>query len=98
MQAIGEDLEARNPAAARRVGSRIRETIDLRLKFPSMGYKGAHRGRGKCWCRGCPTSSCIGSKATRTKSGWPSLASITALGTVPGNDSEDHAAQDHGSP
>jgi toxin ParE1/3/4 len=44
MEALSEYLEARNPDPARRVGSRIRETIDLLLKFPNLGHKGAQPG------------------------------------------------------
>jgi toxin ParE1/3/4 len=44
MEAIAEYLEARNPDAARRIGSRIQETVNLLLKFPSMGHKGAQPG------------------------------------------------------
>jgi toxin ParE1/3/4 len=44
MEAISEYLAERNPDAALRVGSRIRETIDLLLKFPNMGRKGAQQG------------------------------------------------------
>ena len=44
METISENLESRNPAAALRVGSRIRETIDLLVKFPNVGHKGAQPG------------------------------------------------------
>jgi toxin ParE1/3/4 len=44
MDAIAEYLEARNPDAARKVGSRIQETIRLLLDFPNMGRKGAQAG------------------------------------------------------
>jgi toxin ParE1/3/4 len=44
MEAIAEYLEARNPDAARRVGSRIGDTINLLLNFPHMGHKGVQPG------------------------------------------------------
>ncbi len=44
MEAIAEYLEARNPEAARRVGARIGDMINLLLKFPNMGHKGALPG------------------------------------------------------
>jgi plasmid stabilization system protein ParE len=44
MEAIAEYLEAKNRDAAQRVGARIRETINLLLKFPGMGHKGAQPG------------------------------------------------------
>jgi toxin ParE1/3/4 len=44
MEDIAEYLEARNPVAGRQVGSRIRETINLLLKFPNMGHKGTQPG------------------------------------------------------
>jgi toxin ParE1/3/4 len=70
MEAIAEYLEARNPDAARRVGSRIRETINLLLKFPSMGHKGALPGTREMLVPRLPYISCIGSKATQMRSGW----------------------------
>src|SRR5579871_3859558 len=75
MAAISEYLEARNPDAARRVGSRIRETIDLLLNFPNMGHKGAQPGTREMLV---PRLSCIiVYRIERDASGWQSRASIT---------------------
>jgi len=40
LDAIAEYIGARNPDAARRIGARIQETIDLLRAFPNMGHKG----------------------------------------------------------
>jgi plasmid stabilization system protein ParE len=37
LDAISEYIIERNPDAARRVGARIRETIDLLVGFPDIG-------------------------------------------------------------
>lgn len=44
LDAIAEYVGAQNPDAARRIGARIEETIDLLLAFPKMGHKGALPG------------------------------------------------------
>jgi toxin ParE1/3/4 len=44
MEAIAEYIEARNPEAARKVGARIGDVVNLLLKFPNMGRKGAQPG------------------------------------------------------
>jgi toxin ParE1/3/4 len=40
LDAISEYITERNPDAARRVGTRIRETINLLAAFPDMGHDG----------------------------------------------------------
>jgi addiction module RelE/StbE family toxin len=41
LEDIAEYISERNPDAARRVGARIRETIELVATFPEMGHSGA---------------------------------------------------------
>jgi len=44
LDSIAEYLTERSPAAARAVGERIRETIDLLTVFPMIGHEGALPG------------------------------------------------------
>jgi toxin ParE1/3/4 len=52
-----EYVSGRNPEAARRVGARIRETIDLLAAFPEIGRDGALAGTRELVVPGCPTLS-----------------------------------------
>jgi toxin ParE1/3/4 len=54
LNAISEYIGARNPDAARRVGSRIQETIDLVATFPNMGHKGKLPGTREMVVPGLP--------------------------------------------
>jgi plasmid stabilization system protein ParE len=54
LEAIAEYVAERNPAAAVRVGSRIRETIDLLGKFPTMGRNGILEGTREFVVTGLP--------------------------------------------
>jgi toxin ParE1/3/4 len=47
-------MTKRNPDAARRVGARIRETIDLLAAFPKMGHEGALSGTCEMVVPGLP--------------------------------------------
>jgi len=52
--AISEYITERNPDAARRVGTRIRETIDLLATFPEIGHEGALSGTREMVVPGLP--------------------------------------------
>jgi len=54
LDAIAEYIAERNPEAARRVGARIRETIDLLAAFPHMGHEGALTGTREMGVPGLP--------------------------------------------
>jgi toxin ParE1/3/4 len=54
LDTIAEYIGARNPDAARRVGSRIQEIIDLLVKFPNMGHKGKLPGTREMGVPGLP--------------------------------------------
>ena len=51
---IAEYISERNPEAARRVGARIRETIELLAAFPDMGHNGALAGTRELVVPGLP--------------------------------------------
>jgi plasmid stabilization system protein ParE len=71
LDAISEYITKRNPDAARRVGARIRETIDLLVAFPDIATKERSRERAKWSCRDCLTLSSIALKlAMRTRSSF----------------------------
>jgi addiction module RelE/StbE family toxin len=44
LDAIASYIGKQNPQAARAIGARIRESIDLLAKFPNMGHQGALPG------------------------------------------------------
>ena len=44
LEAIADYIGERNPDAARRVGARIREAIELLTDFPLIGHSGALAG------------------------------------------------------
>lgn len=54
LQQIGEFLRSRNPAAARRIGGRVREIVDLLTAFPEMGHPGILTGTREMWVPGTP--------------------------------------------
>ncbi len=54
LEAIAEYLTERNPAAARRVGRRIREMIKLLAAVPLMGHGGALPGTREMGVPGLP--------------------------------------------
>jgi toxin ParE1/3/4 len=54
LNAIAEYIAEQNPDAARRVGSRIRETIDLLTAFPHMGRVGVMPGTREMVVPGLP--------------------------------------------
>jgi plasmid stabilization system protein ParE len=54
LDAIADYIAERNPDAARRVGSRIRETIDLLTSFPYMGRAGVLAGTREMVVPGLP--------------------------------------------
>jgi toxin ParE1/3/4 len=54
LEAIAEYIAERNPDAAIRVGSRIRETIELLSKFPLMGRNGTLMGTREFVVTGLP--------------------------------------------
>jgi toxin ParE1/3/4 len=54
LDAISEYIAKRNPDAARRVGARLRETIDLLAAFPDMGHEGALPGTYEMVVPGLP--------------------------------------------
>jgi plasmid stabilization system protein ParE len=54
LEAIAEYIAARNPDAARRVATRIRETIDLLASFPMMGRTGVLAGTREMVVPGLP--------------------------------------------
>jgi toxin ParE1/3/4 len=54
LDAIAEYIAERNPDAARRVGARIRETIDLLSAFPHIGHEGALAGTREMSVPGLP--------------------------------------------
>ncbi len=54
LDAISEYIIERNPDAARRVGARIRETIDLLVAFPDIGHQGALSGTREMVVPGLP--------------------------------------------
>jgi plasmid stabilization system protein ParE len=77
LDSIGEYISQRNPEAARRVGTRIRETTELLAAFPYKDTKARLRLHARLSCRPCPTSSCIESKPEMMKPS-SSSAFITA--------------------
>jgi len=54
LDAISEYITERHPDAARRVGARIRETIDLLVAFPDIGHQGALSGTREMVVPGLP--------------------------------------------
>jgi toxin ParE1/3/4 len=54
LDAISDYITERNPDAARRVGARIRETIDLLVAFPGIGHEGALSGTREMVVPGLP--------------------------------------------
>jgi toxin ParE1/3/4 len=54
LEAIAEYIAARNPNAARRVATRIRETIELLTSFPMMGRTGILAGTREMVVPGLP--------------------------------------------
>jgi toxin ParE1/3/4 len=54
LDAIADYIAARNPEAARGVGARIRETIDLLASFPHMGNNGSLPGTREMVVPGLP--------------------------------------------
>jgi toxin ParE1/3/4 len=54
LEDIGEFLTARNPEAARRIGERLREMIDLLAAFPEMGHVGTMADTREMAVRGTP--------------------------------------------
>jgi toxin ParE1/3/4 len=54
LDAISEYITERNPDAARRVGTRIRETIGLLAAFPGMGHGGVLPGTREMIVPGLP--------------------------------------------
>ena len=54
LEDIAEYLFERNPDAARRVGARIRETIELLAAFPELGHDGALVGTRELVVPGMP--------------------------------------------
>ncbi|HWN49895.1 MAG TPA: type II toxin-antitoxin system RelE/ParE family toxin [Xanthobacteraceae bacterium] len=54
LDAIAQYIDERNPDAARRVGSRIQETINLLAAFPHMGHEGALSGTREFVVPGLP--------------------------------------------
>jgi toxin ParE1/3/4 len=54
LDAIAEYIAERNPNASRRVGARIRETIDLLAAFPYMGHVGELPGTREMVVPGLP--------------------------------------------
>jgi hypothetical protein len=54
LDAISEYITEQNPDAARRVGARIRETIDLLAAFPIWAMKARCGKRAKWSYRDCP--------------------------------------------
>ena len=54
LDAIAEYIAERNPDAARRVGARIQETIDLLTSFPMMGRVGVLAGTREMVVPGLP--------------------------------------------
>src|SRR5262245_13044752 len=54
LEAIAEYLNERSPAAARSVGQRIRETIQLLADFPMIGHGGSLPGTRELVVPGLP--------------------------------------------
>src|SRR5205085_3035213 len=54
LDAISDYIHERNRDAARRVGARIRETIDLLAAFPDIGHEGALPGTREMVVPGLP--------------------------------------------
>jgi toxin ParE1/3/4 len=54
LDAIAEYLTQRNPEAARRIGLRIQETIELLGLFPQMGREGTPAGTREMIVPGLP--------------------------------------------
>src|SRR5438552_11162777 len=54
LEKITEYIGRRNPTAARQVGERIRETIDLLAAFPQIGHDGALPGTRELVVPGLP--------------------------------------------
>jgi toxin ParE1/3/4 len=54
LDAIADFISERNPEASRRVGFRIRETIELLTTFPDMGHAGALAGTREMVVPGLP--------------------------------------------
>jgi len=66
LSSIADHIAERNPEAARGVGARILETIDLMAAFPQMGHTlDCCQERAKWWCRDCRILWCIGAMGTR---------------------------------
>jgi len=54
LEAIAEYIAQRDPDAARRVGARIREMIELLSAFPHIGHEGALAGTRELSVPGLP--------------------------------------------
>jgi toxin ParE1/3/4 len=54
LEKIAEYISQRNPDASRRVGERIRETIELIATFPDIGHEGALAGTREFVVPGLP--------------------------------------------
>jgi plasmid stabilization system protein ParE len=54
LNSIADHIAERNPEAARAVGARIRETIDLLARFPKMGHDGSLPGTREMVVPGLP--------------------------------------------
>jgi toxin ParE1/3/4 len=54
LEAIAEYLQERSPAAAREVGARIRETVQLLVTFPMIGHQGVLDGTREVVVPGLP--------------------------------------------
>jgi toxin ParE1/3/4 len=54
LASIADYIAERNPEAARAVGARIRETIDLLTSFPQMGHEGSLPGTREMVVPGLP--------------------------------------------
>jgi plasmid stabilization system protein ParE len=51
LEHVAEFLAERNPDAARRIGDRLLEVIELLAAFPEMGHVGVLPDTRKCRCR-----------------------------------------------
>lgn len=54
LNSIADYIAKRNPDAARRVGERIRETIDILVRFPYLGHEGMFAGTREIVVPGLP--------------------------------------------
>jgi toxin ParE1/3/4 len=54
LDSIADHIAQQNPEAARGVGARIRETIDLLAAFPHMGHQGSLPGTREMVVPGLP--------------------------------------------